>query len=151
MKWEDLQDSQCAMARALSVVGDRWTLLVVREAFIGTSRFDEFCQNIGAARHIISDRLAALVDAGVLQRLPLAPEGRRQGYQLTDKGRDLLPVVISLLQWGEKWAGPQTAGPLRFLHDDGGTVTPQLICDSCGSPTHPAELHPAFVSPSSAP
>jgi len=137
------------MARALSVVGDRWTLLVVREAFLGTCRFDEFCHNVGAARHIIANRLAALVEADILQRAPLAPESRRQSYELTPKGRDLLPVVISLLQWGEKWAGPQLASPLRFLHEDGGTVTPELICDTCQSPTHPADLHPAFLPPAS--
>lgn len=151
MKWEELHDSQCAMARTLAVVGDRWTLLVVREAFIGTSRFDEFCANIGAARHIVSDRLATLVEADILERIPLTPEGRRQSYQLTPKGRDLLPVVVSLLQWGEKWAGPQLAGPLRFLHHDGGTVSPQLICDTCRSPTHPADLQPTFLKPTITP
>jgi DNA-binding HxlR family transcriptional regulator len=130
VKWSDLVDSDCAVARSLSVVGDRWTLLLVREAFLGATRFGELCDNTGAARHIVANRLATLVDHGLVRREPAT--SRWATYHLTEKGRSLLPVVIALLDWGDSWMSHGRRTGLRFIHAGcGGAVDPALRCRSC--------------------
>ncbi len=96
----DLASLNCSLARALSLVGDSWSLLILRDAFIGASRFGEFRMSLGVARNILSNRLDRLVAAGVLARTGAA---RRPRYVLTDKGRALLPALVALMQWGDDW------------------------------------------------
>src|SRR5207249_8142736 len=103
MRWQDIGDMTCSVARALSVVGDRWTLLVLRDAFLGVRRFEDFHTDLGTTRHRLADRLRKLVDHGVLERVPYADRPRRFEYRLTEKGRDLYPVVVSLTRWGDRW------------------------------------------------
>jgi DNA-binding HxlR family transcriptional regulator len=93
----------CSIARALAEVGERWSLLIVREAIMGSTRFEEFQARLGIARNILSDRLATLVRAGVLSRTLTGPRSRIASYLLTEKGESLLPVVAALLQWGDRW------------------------------------------------
>lgn len=95
----------CSVMRALEIVGERWTLLVIREAFYGVRRFDVMLENIGCARNLLADRLATLVEHGVLSKTPYVDDGQRERfeYRLTDKGLALFPVIVSLMDWGDEW------------------------------------------------
>ena len=101
MKWSSLSDEVCPVARALSVVGDRWTLLILRDCFLGLSRFEQFVDSTGVTRHILSDRLKKLVEIDVLAREPYSSSQHRFAYTLTEKGRALAPVLTSLRDWGK--------------------------------------------------
>jgi DNA-binding HxlR family transcriptional regulator len=116
----DLARLNCSLARALNVVGDWWTLLVVRDAALGVRRFSEFRESLGLARNILADRLQRLVEADVLRR-----EGpdTRPTYALTEKGRALLPALAALMQWGDAWASPEGA-PVEITDDVGRAVEP---------------------------
>src|SRR5213594_554597 len=111
MRWQDIGDMTCSVARTLSVVGDRWTLLVLRDAFLGVRRFDDFHADLGTTRHRLAARLRKLVEHGVLERVPYAERPPRFEYRLTEKGRDLYPVVVSLTRWGDRgMAGGEPVG-----------------------------------------
>lgn len=101
-KWDDLATDWCPVARAMSVIGDRWTLLIVRDCFLGKSKFDEFQKSLGVTRHVLSNRLKKLVDAGVLERNAYSERPVRYDYKLSDKGRDFAPALIGLKDWGKK-------------------------------------------------
>src|SRR5436309_12769815 len=94
MRWQDIGDMTCSVARALSVVGDRWTLLVLRDAFLGVRRFEDFHTDLSTTRHRLADRLRKLVDHGLLERVPCADRPPRLGYRLTEQGRALYRVVF---------------------------------------------------------
>jgi DNA-binding HxlR family transcriptional regulator len=102
MKWKDLDDHWCPIARSLSLLGDRWTLLILRDCFLGMSRFEEFVESTGATRHIISDRLKRMVEAGVLEKQAYTERPKRYGYVLTEKGRELEPALSTFGRWGKK-------------------------------------------------
>jgi len=108
----------CSLMRALTVVGERWTLLVLREAFLGVRRFDDFQRAIGCARNVLAARLGTLVEHGVLRRVPYREPGRRQRYEyrLTQKGRDLAPSLIALTQWGDRYAADPEGAPVLIRH-----------------------------------
>jgi DNA-binding HxlR family transcriptional regulator len=110
MKRTSFDDMNCSLARTLDVVGEWWTLLIIREALWGTMRFDDFQRRLGIARNILTTRLKALETHGVLQRLS---EG---GYGLTDKGRALFPAIVALMQWGDDWLHADIGPPIMF-HD----------------------------------
>ncbi len=121
------------MARALSVVGDRWTMLVLREAFLRTRRFEDFQARTGAPRAVLTERLRALVDDGVLQRVQYSEHAERYEYRLTDKGLDLYPVLASLMRWGDKWMNGTDEPPVELRHRGCGAVMmPELACPECG-------------------
>ena len=109
-------DSTCSVARALNEVGDWWSLLVILHAMYGTRRFVDFQKELGIARNILCDRLARLVDNQVLKKVEVGEHGSRFEYRLTDKGRDLFPIVIALRQWGDKW-NPAPDQPTLDLRD----------------------------------
>jgi DNA-binding HxlR family transcriptional regulator len=115
------------------VIGDRWTMLVLRESFMRTRRFDDFQRLTGAPRPILADRLRRLVDEGVLERRPYGNHRDRFEYRLTEKGIDLYRVIVSLLTWGDRWM-PDTEGPpVELRHKSCGEVThPDLACPECG-------------------
>jgi DNA-binding HxlR family transcriptional regulator len=141
MRWTDIADSRCSIARALSVVGDRWTLLLLREAFLGAKRFEEFHENTGAARHLVADRLTLLVDHGVLERVQYCERPERFEYTLTEKGNGLYPVILSLLAWGDRWRAHEDGPSLTLVHEAcGNSVTPQLSCPDCGGHIEPAAM-----------
>jgi DNA-binding HxlR family transcriptional regulator len=142
MRWSEIGDSRCSIARALSVVGDRWTLLLLREAFLGTVRFEDFHDNTGAARHIVGSRLAHLVDNGVLERVQYSDRPARFEYTLTAKGNDLYPVIVSLLAWGDRWMIEGLDPSLTLIHDGcGHAVTPELRCPRCERPVEASNVH----------
>jgi len=103
---------QCSIAAALDAVGERWSFLILRGAFNGLHHFEEFHSTLGIARNILSNRLAALVENGIMERRPDRVDRRRVAYELTEKGLDLLPVLISLRQWGERWISEGTGNPV---------------------------------------
>jgi DNA-binding HxlR family transcriptional regulator len=110
----------CPMAQALERVGDWWTLLLIRESFLGTRRFADFQDRLGIAKNILSSRLRKLVQEGILDRRASEADGREIEYRLTEKGRDLLPVLLALAQWGERWIYRGRA-PIRFVNRHTGT------------------------------
>ena len=101
--------ADCGITAALEVVGERWSFLILRGAFNGLRHFEEFQTNLGIARNILSNRLGRLVEHGILRRDPDAADRRKVTYRLTEKGRDLLPVLLSLRQWGERWISASRA------------------------------------------
>ena len=103
---------QCSIAAALEAVGERWSFLILRGAFNGLHHFEEFQSTLGIARNILSNRLCRLVEHGILAREPDPVDRRKIAYRLTEKGRDLLPVLISLRQWGEKWVSEGPSNPV---------------------------------------
>ncbi|HET8916352.1 MAG TPA: helix-turn-helix domain-containing protein [Propionibacteriaceae bacterium] len=126
------EDQNCSAARALELVGERWSLLIVRDAlFGGITRFADFQRSLGLARNILSSRLDRLVAAGLMERRQ--PEGSPyHEYHLTEKGEDLKPVVIALSHWGDRWAAPY-GPPILYRHARcGGEVEQQLVCRDCG-------------------
>jgi len=128
-------NESCSVARTLEVIGERWTMLVLREAFFRVRRFEEFQRNTGAARNILSDRLRTLVDNGILERRQYHDRPARFEYRLTEKGLDLYPILISLMQWGDKHAPGEMGPPVVLEHRScGGRTTPTLVCSECGEP-----------------
>lgn len=103
---------QCSIAAALDTIGERWSFLILRGAFNGLNHFEEFQSTLGIARNILSNRLARMVEAGILQRDPDPSDRRKISYALTEKGRDLLPVLLSMRQWGEKWIFEKPSNPV---------------------------------------
>src|ERR1700729_194443 len=112
----------CAVAQCLEVVGEWWTMLILRDLFLGFSRFDEFQQRLGISRNVLVQRLAHLVDAGVLVRVPYSEHPVRYDYRLTDKGRDLWPVITAMRQWGDHYAAP-SGPPILVTHKGCGQVS----------------------------
>lgn len=127
-------DSNCSVARALNEVGDWWSLLIVLQAMYGTRRFVDFQQELGIARNILCDRLARLVDNEVLRKVEVGEHGSRQEYRLTDKGRELFPVVIALRQWGDKWNPSPDGAPLNLRNrETGRPIAPMEVEDVDGN------------------
>ena len=122
----------CSVAQCLEVVGEWWSLLIVRDAFLGCTRFDQFQERLGISRNILHQRLARLVEAGILEKVAYSEHPPRYDYRLTAKGRDLWPVLTTMRQWGDKHAAPN-GPPLQVVHKDCGHVSEALLtCSACG-------------------
>jgi DNA-binding HxlR family transcriptional regulator len=109
------RDMNCSTAQTLDRVGDWWTMLIVRDAFFGTKQFSDFHERLGIAKNILSDRLSSLVEDGIFKRVQTKPGSDRCVYELTEKGRDLLPVLVALMQWGDKWVYGRGREPMRLV------------------------------------
>ncbi|AET93438.1 transcriptional regulator, MarR family with acetyltransferase activity [Burkholderia sp. YI23] len=107
----------CSIARALDEVGEWWTLLIVRECTQGMSRFDEFQSELGIARNVLTARLERLIELGILERYPLEERANTFGYRLTEKGDELYPVLVALMQWGDRWLAPKGKPPVTLVDD----------------------------------
>jgi DNA-binding HxlR family transcriptional regulator len=129
----DFTERACSVARTLGLVGEQWSLLILRDAFLGVRRFDDFQQHLGIARNILSDRLGKLVDQGILSKRQYSERPVRHEYRLTSKGIDLFPVLFALQKWGDTWALGDDE-PLRsVVHEQCGKVThPVPSCSRCG-------------------
>jgi DNA-binding HxlR family transcriptional regulator len=134
MLGHDYKNQVCSVAGALEVVGERWSLLIVREILLGVRRFDELQADLEIARNVLQARLTRLIDEGVLEKRLYQERPKRYEYRLTEKGLDLWPTIVALLQWGDKHAAP-AAGPPVLLHhrDCGGAVDEHRICTACGA------------------
>jgi DNA-binding HxlR family transcriptional regulator len=134
------ESQNCSIARALEVVGDRWTLLVLRSAFEGYRRFDDFQERLGVARNILTDRLTRLCDEGVLRRVRYQERPDRYEYRLTRKGVELWPVMMILLKWGDRHYAPD-GPPMVVSHAGcGGALSDDLTCDACGVRLGPGDV-----------
>lgn len=133
MRRASFAEMHCSIAQSLEIVGEWWTLLILRDAFFGVCRFEDFVERLGISRNVLTIRLDDLVDAGILERHPY-DEGRgRYDYVLTDKGRALWPVMIALRQWGDTWIYGEGNEPLLIEHRSCGCVTTgQMTCSECG-------------------
>jgi DNA-binding HxlR family transcriptional regulator len=141
MKRTSFAEMQCSVARTLEIVGEWWTMLIIREAFNGVRRFDEFQQKLGIARNVLSDRLRKLVDAGVLERRQYTDRPARYEYRLTQKGLDLYPILVSLLQWGDRWVAGEAGPPIVLRHRAcGHDMHASLNCDECGQLVRPRDV-----------
>lgn len=133
MRKASFADMHCSVAQSLEIIGEWWTLLILRDAFLGVRRFDEFVERLGISRNVLTSRLDTLVEADVLERRPY-DEGRgRYDYVLTPKGRSLWPVMVALRQWGDEWILGEGNEPLLLEHrGHDHLTTAQLSCDACG-------------------
>ncbi len=132
-----------SVGRALSLVGERWTMLILREAFFGVRRYGQLARNLGIPRPTLSLRLRKLVDAGLLDRVAYSRSPDRHEYRLTDAGRDLFPAVVALMRWGDSYlAGPE--GPPIVLHHEtcGKATHPHLTCEVCGEEINTRNVRP---------
>jgi len=133
LKIADHADKLCPVARTLGIVGDNWTLLILRNCFMGVRRFDDFQQQLGLTRHVLANRLKKLVEEGILEKVPYGNSTSRFEYKLTNKGKDLYPVLLSLVNWGNKWMFNGDERPIKHIHKScGHEINPTLHCDECG-------------------
>jgi len=135
------ENQNCSAARALEVVGERWSLLILRDAlFRGMARFTEFQRSLGIAPNVLSARLQSFLKAGVMELEPTKEGSEQPRYRLTEKGRDLAPVVVALTAWGDRWSAPG-GPPVLFGHAGcDGQVSLALVCDRCGSYAEATDL-----------
>ncbi|MFN3217479.1 MAG: winged helix-turn-helix transcriptional regulator [Acidimicrobiales bacterium] len=130
----------CSIAATLGVIGDRWTILILRDVFRGVRRFAQLQADLGIARNILSDRLQRLVDHGVLEQVPYQDRPLRHEYRLTAKGADLSPSLVALMHWGDRWYA-QDRPPTVLVHDRCGTPLEQVTrCPDCDQDVTPAQI-----------
>lgn len=135
MERRSYADFACSIARTLDLVGEWWTPLIVRDLFLGIDRFDELQRDLGLASNVLAARLRTLVEAGVVERQPLPDDRRSARHVLTERGRDLYPVLLSLMAWGDKWLAGAAGAPLQVVHARCGAVTAAVPhCSVCGEP-----------------
>ena len=138
---KSFETMNCSVAQCLEVVGEWWSMLIIRDAFLGVRRFDDFQTRLGISRNILNVRLRTLVEADVLERVPYQQRPPRYEYRLTDKGRDLWPVLTTMREWGDKWAAPNGA-PLEIVHDACGEVMHlNHTCSTCGQAADRRSIH----------
>lgn len=138
MKWESLSEEPCSIARTSAVIGDRWTVLILREAFTDARRFDDFQAALGISRTIVRDRLALLTREGVLERVAYQDRPPRYEYRLTDKGRELHPVLLAMFHWGDRHYGGEAGPPLVLRHTGCGHDFHSVsVCSECAAPVLP--------------
>ncbi|PWR20560.1 winged helix-turn-helix transcriptional regulator [Zavarzinia compransoris] len=124
---------QCSLARGLDVVGDGWTLLILRDLFLGLDRFDDLVADLGISRNLLTRRLTQLIDSGIVERRAYARRPLRYAYSLSPAGLDLVPAILALTAWGERWARPAEGSPLVFVHHDcGRPFQAEVHCSACG-------------------
>ena len=122
----------CSVARTLDILGDRWIFLILREAFFGVRYYDQFLSNLGIATNILSDRLKRLVKNNIMEKHKDLTDSRRMKYRLTIKGRDLYPVTLAFMQWGDRWLSDENGPPLLLHHTPcNHTLEPVMCCAHC--------------------
>jgi DNA-binding HxlR family transcriptional regulator len=133
----DYPDQVCSIARSLEIVGERWSLLIVRDVMNGHRRFDQLQKALGVARNVLSSRLQRLLEEDILERRPYQRNPERYEYFLTEKGLDLWPALIALLNWGDRYSPSPDGPPMLIVHKEcGGAVSDRGICESCGKVLH---------------
>jgi DNA-binding HxlR family transcriptional regulator len=143
MERKSFSGMHCSVAQCLEVVGEWWSMLIVRDAFLGVTRFDEFQERLGISRNILDQRLNRLVETGVLAKVPYSEHPPRFDYRLTDKGRDLWPILTTMRQWGDKYGAPN-GPPLLVTHKGCGQVADAVLtCSACGEPIGPRDVRAA--------
>jgi DNA-binding HxlR family transcriptional regulator len=156
MRWNELGEETCSLARAISVIGDRWTLLILRDCFLRVRRFEDFQERLGITRPILASRLKKLVDEFVLTKVAYQQRPTRYEYRLTPKGLDLYPVLMSIVHWGDVHMAGKKGRPLLHTHDScGKDFDPIMVCSECGESLIARQVHvhpgPGAKSPSQLP
>ncbi len=128
------KELNCSIFRAMDLLADRWTMMVLREAFMGVRRFTDMQRDLGVARNVLTDRLNLLVDAGVLERRQYQDRPVRQEYRLTEMGKDLQPAILTLMHWGDQHLSPHGPPALLEHTDCGHDTEPLLVCSHCREP-----------------
>ena len=135
MRWSELDQQSCSMARTVAVIGDRWTLMILRDCFLRVRRFEDFQARLGITRPLLASRLKKLVDAAVLAKVPYQERPLRHEYRLTPKGLDLYPVVMAIVHWGDAHLAGRKGRPLIHTHDlCGKDFDPVMVCSQCAEP-----------------
>jgi DNA-binding HxlR family transcriptional regulator len=143
MRWEDIGEETCSLARTLAVVGDRWTMLILRQAFCGTRRFKDFQGQLGLTTHRLAERLQKLVDEGIFERRRYSERPERFEYKLTPKGLDLYPILLAMVRFGDRWLAGDDGPPMEFVHETcGHDSKAQLTCSHCREPLSAREVAP---------
>ena len=143
MRWDEVDSQVCSIARTLALFGDKWTLLIIRDAFRRVRRFSDFQKSLGIPKHRLSDRLNKLVDNGVLKKMLYDEKRLRYDYRLTPKGLDLFPVLMTFVQWGDRWATDEDGSPVVFRHSDCGKISePKYVCNQCDKPVVAKSFQP---------
>jgi len=141
MRWDALEEESCSISRTLAVIGDRWSLLVLRDCFLRVRRFEEFQSRLGITRHLLADRLKKLVRHGVLRRVPYQTSPKRHEYLLTQKGLDLYPILMAIVHWGDVHMADERGRPLLHRHKTCGHIfNPVMVCSECGEPLNAREV-----------
>jgi len=156
MKWSQLADQPCSVARSVAVIGDRWTLMILRECFLRVRRFEEFQDKLGITRHLLAARLKKLVQFGVLRRAPYQESPKRHEYILTQKGLDLYPVIMAIVHWGDVHMVDERGRPVLHQHKTCGKFfDPVMVCSECAEPLRAKEVvvhrGPGAASPAEKP
>ena len=124
---------RCSLARGLELIGDWWSPLIIRDLFLDVARFDELVEDLGISRNLLTSRLNALVSNGIVERKAYQRRPTRYKYGLTEAGRDLVPAILALTAWGDRWAQPKEGSPILFVHNTcGHQFQPQVTCSECG-------------------
>lgn len=145
MRRTSFSDFRCSIARTLEIVGEWWTPLILRDVILGVNRFDDMQRDLGIARNVLTDRLDALVEGGILERQVYQERPLRQEYALTEKGRDLAPVLLAMMAWGDRWTAGDEGAPVQLHHESCGEfMTPEVRCSCCSEPLELEDLtaHP---------
>jgi DNA-binding HxlR family transcriptional regulator len=143
------QPRECSIARTLEIVGEKWALLAVREVFLGNRRFDEMVRRIGAPRDTLAARLRSLVGAGILERRQYSEHPARYEYRLTQAGRELYPVILTLMRWGDEHLAGDDGPPMVLEHACGHRLAAQVVCEACGEPAEARTVTPTAAGSSS--
>jgi len=145
------QPRTCSVARTLDIVGEKWALLAVREVFLGNRTFDEMVRRTGAPRDTLAARLRTLTGAGILERRQYCAHPARFEYHLTEAGRDLYPVITTLMRWGDTYLAGEGGPPLVLEHHCGHRLVAQVICEACGEPLQAQHTTPVARQQASTP
>jgi DNA-binding HxlR family transcriptional regulator len=133
MERTSFANMRCSLARGLELIGDWWSPLIIRDLFLGVTRFDELVEDLGISRNLLTRRLNALIDNGIVVRRAYQERPARYEYVLTEAGRDLVPAILALTAWGDRWAQPKEGSPILFVHETcGHQFRPQVACAVCG-------------------
>ena len=133
MQKTSFADMQCSLARGLDRMGDWWSPLIIRDLYVGVVRFDELVEDLGISRNLLTQRLDALVARKLVGRRAYQRRPVRYEYTLSPAGKDLIPVILALTSWGDRWAQPKEGAPVEFVHSScGKKFRPQVTCSACG-------------------
>lgn len=143
MQRSSFSDMPCSVARTLDIIGEWWTLLILRDVFYGVRRFEALRSHLGISRKVLTGRLQRLTDEGILKKALYQIQPSRYEYRLTKKGLDLIPVLLTIMNWGDKWISEPGKTPVIFVHKDcGEETTPKLVCSGCGGDLNAHNIYP---------
>ena len=135
MERTSFAEMRCSLARSLELIGDWWSPLIIRDLFLDVRRFDDLVEDLGVSRNLLTRRLKVLIEAGVVERQSYQVRPERWEYRLSAKGRDLVPALLALTEWGDRWVGPKEGRPVLFVHTScGHQFHPTVACSVCGRP-----------------